>query len=59
MIYTNFKRTIAVSFEKSHMKQAIAPGSGPNLLIISFPPAIGGGERRDFNYFGTRPSPRR
>ncbi|MDR1627494.1 MAG: hypothetical protein LBR79_01810 [Oscillospiraceae bacterium] len=30
-------------------------GCGPNLLIISFPPAIGGGKIRDFNYFGTRP----
>ncbi|MDR1627884.1 MAG: hypothetical protein LBR79_03845 [Oscillospiraceae bacterium] len=25
-------------------------------MIISFPPAIGGGKRRDFNYFGTRPT---
>ncbi|MDR1627696.1 MAG: hypothetical protein LBR79_02870 [Oscillospiraceae bacterium] len=24
-------------------------------MIISFPPAIGGGKRRDFYYFGTRP----
>jgi hypothetical protein len=24
-------------------------------LIISFPPAYGGGKRRDFNYFETRP----
>ncbi|MDR1627717.1 MAG: hypothetical protein LBR79_02980 [Oscillospiraceae bacterium] len=24
-------------------------------MIISFPPAYGGGKRRDFYYFGTRP----
>ncbi|MDR1628324.1 MAG: hypothetical protein LBR79_06100 [Oscillospiraceae bacterium] len=24
-------------------------------MITSFPPAYGGGARRDFNYFGTRP----
>jgi hypothetical protein len=30
-------------------------GFESNLLIISFPPAYGGGKRKDFNHFKTRP----
>jgi hypothetical protein len=33
-----------------HLKKI---GCGPNQLIISFPPAEGGGKRRSFNNFET------